>query len=130
VAGNVAVNATGGSLVGGTTIRLTLCALDTNGLPSVPMAIAIVPLPAGGSSYSITLSNIVWPTVAGLAAYVIFAAAQDDLICGQRLGTYGGAVASGALTPTGNGTTYTPGTITFTGPLLRSTFADGAEASS
>jgi hypothetical protein len=37
VAGTVAVNATGGSLVGGTTIRLTLCALDTNGLPSVPM---------------------------------------------------------------------------------------------
>ena len=123
VAGTVAVNATGGSLVGGTTIRLTLCALDTNGLPSVPMAIAIVPLPAGGSSYSITLSNIVWPAVAGSAAYVIFAAAQDDLICGQQLGTYGGLVASGALTPTGNGTTYTPGTITFTGPLQRSTFA-------
>src|SRR5271166_1126286 len=49
VAGTVAVNATGGSLVGGTTIRLTLCALDTNGLPSVPMAIAIVPLPASVS---------------------------------------------------------------------------------
>jgi hypothetical protein len=65
----------------------------------------------------------VWPAVAGLSAYVIFAAAQDDLICGQQLGTYGGLVASGALIPTGNGTTYTPGTITFTGPLQRSTFA-------
>jgi hypothetical protein len=123
VAGTIAVNATGGSLVGGTTIRLTLCALDTNGLPSVPMAIAIVPLPVGGSSYSITLSNIVWPAVAGLAAYVIFAAAQDDLICAQQLGTYGGVVASGALTATGSGTTYTPGAITFVGPLQRSTFA-------
>ena len=47
VAGSITVNATGGSLVGGTTIRLSLCALDANGLPSVPMPIAIVPLPTG-----------------------------------------------------------------------------------
>jgi len=111
VAGNIAVNATGGSLLSGTTIRLSLCAVDANGLPSVPMPITIVPLPPGGTSYSITLSNIVWPTVAGLTAYVIFAAAQDDLICGQQLGTVGSLVASGALTPTGNGTTYTPGQL-------------------
>jgi hypothetical protein len=123
ISGNIAVNATGGSLVGSATIRLTLCALDASGLPSVPMPIAIVPLPSGGSAYSITLSSIVWPTVAGLKNYVVFAAAQDDLICAQQLGTYGGMVASGALTPTGDGTVYTPGTITFTGPLLRSTFA-------
>ena len=123
IAGNVAVNSTGGSLAGGSTIRLTLCALDASGLPSVPMPIAIVPLPAGGATYSITLSNIVWPAVASLSAYVIFAAAQDDLICGQQLGTVGSLVASGALTPTGGGTTYTPGSITFTGPLQRSTFA-------
>jgi hypothetical protein len=123
IAGNIAVNATGGSLAGGATIRLTLSALDANGLPSVPMPIAIVPLPSGGSAYSITLNSIVWPAVAGLTHYVIFAAAQDDLICGQQLGTYGGMVASGALTPTGDGTVYTPGTITFTGPLQRSTFA-------
>ena len=50
-------------------------------------------------------------------------ASQDDLICAQQLGAYGGAVASGALTPTGDGTTYTPGSVTFDGPLLRSTFA-------
>jgi len=82
-----------------------------------------VPLPSGGSTYSIALNTIVWPAVAGLKNYVIFAAAQDDLICGQDLGTYGGVVASGALTPTGDGTVFTPGTITFTGPLQRSTFA-------
>jgi len=127
VAGNIAVNTTGGSLIGGTTIRLSLCALDANGLPSVPMAIAIVPLPtttpANTTTYSITLDNIVWPTVAGLQNYVIFAAAQDDLICAQQLSPYGGVVASGALTPTGGGTTYTPGSVTFTGPLQRSTFA-------
>ncbi|HZT28813.1 MAG TPA: hypothetical protein VFA33_02945 [Bryobacteraceae bacterium] len=123
VAGSITVNTAGGSLAGGTTIRLSLCALDSNGLPSVPMPIAIVPLPAGGSTCSIVLNSIVWPAVAVLKNYVIFAAAQDDLICGQQLGTYGGVVASGALTPTGDGTVYTPETITFTGPLLRSTFA-------
>ncbi len=123
VAGSITVNTTGGSLVGGTTIRLSLCALDANGLPSVPMPIAIVPLPAGGSTCSIVLNNVIWPAVAGLKNFVIFAAAQDDLICGQQLGTYSGVVASGALTPTGDGTVYTPGTITFTGPLVRSTFA-------
>jgi hypothetical protein len=78
------------------------------------MAIAIVPLPSGGSTYSISLNNIVWPAVAGLQSYVVFAAAQDDLICAQQ---------NGALTATGNGTTYAPGSITFTGPLQRSTYA-------
>jgi hypothetical protein len=125
--GSIAVSATGGSLVGGTTIRLTLCALDANGLPSAPMAIAIVPLPAttpaNTTTYLITLNGITWPAVAGLMNYIIFAATQDDLICAQQLGTYGGALASGALTPTGDGTTYTPGSVTFTGPLQRSTFA-------
>jgi hypothetical protein len=114
IAGSIAVSTTGGSLVGGTTIRLTLCALNVNGLPSVPMAIAIVPLPTGGNTYSITLSNIVWPAVTGLQTFEVFASAQDDLICAQQ---------SGALTPTGDGTTYTPGSITFTGPLQRSTYA-------
>ena len=79
--------------------------------------------PIDSSTCSIVLNNIVWPAVAGMKDYVIFAAAQDDLICGQQLGTYGGLVASGARTPTGDGTTYTPVTITFTGPLRRSTFA-------
>src|SRR5579884_898458 len=113
VAGNIVLNNSGGSLAGGTTIRLTLCALDANGLPSAPMAIAIVPLPTGSSTYSITLNDIVWPAVAGLQSYVVFAAAQDDLICAQQ---------NGALTPTGDGTTYTPGSITFAGPLQRSTY--------
>src|SRR5579885_1973462 len=113
VAGNIVLNNSGGSLAGGTTIRLTLCALDANGLPSAPMAIAIVPLPTGSSTYSITLNDIVWPAVAGLQSYVVFAAAQDDLICAQQ---------NGALTPTGDGTTYTPVSITFAGPLQRSTY--------
>jgi hypothetical protein len=105
VAGSILLNTTGGSLAGGTTIRLTLCALDANGLPSAPMAIAIVPIPTGSSTYSITLNSIVWPAVAGLQSYVVFAATQDDLICAQQ---------HGALTPTGGGTTYTPGSITLT----------------
>lgn len=127
VAGSVTVSATGGALVGGTTVRLSLCALDANGLPSAPMAIAIVPLaattPANTTTYSITLDNIVWPAVAGLQSYVLFASTQDDLICGQQLSTVGSVVASGALTATGGGTTYTPTSVTLNGPLARSSFA-------
>ncbi len=126
IVGSISVSATGGSLVGGTVVRLSLCAVDANGLPSAPMLIAIVPLPAttpNTATYSITLDGIVWPAITGLANYIIFASNQDDLICAQQLGTYGGMQASGALTATGGGTTYTPGAVTFSGPMLRSTFA-------
>jgi hypothetical protein len=44
---------------------------------------------------------------------VLFVATQDDLICAQ---------ATGALTA-GPNNTYTPGSITFGGPLVRSTWA-------
>jgi hypothetical protein len=44
---------------------------------------------------------------------VLFVATQDDLICAQ---------ATGALTA-GPNNTYTPGSITFGGPLARSTWA-------
>ncbi|HUO00434.1 MAG TPA: hypothetical protein VMU69_29910, partial [Bradyrhizobium sp.] len=60
-----------------------------------------------------TLENITWPAVAGLASYVLFVATQDDLICAQ---------ATGVLTAGANNT-YTPGSITFSGPLARSTWA-------
>ena len=59
------------------------------------------------------MEGITWPAVAGLASYVLFVATQDDLICAQ---------ATGALTAGANNT-YTPGSITFGGPLVRSTWA-------
>jgi hypothetical protein len=59
------------------------------------------------------LEGITWPAVAGLVSYVLFVASQDDLICAQ---------ATGTLTAGANNT-YTPGSITFAGPLVRSTWA-------
>jgi hypothetical protein len=59
------------------------------------------------------LEGITWPAVAGLASYVLFVATQDDLICAQ---------ATETLTA-GENNTYTPGSITFAGPLVRSTWA-------
>ena len=111
--GSVAVNATGGVLPANTTYWVAICALDANGVPSVPSNIAIV---GTGSAIggSITLNGITWPAVTGLASYVLFIGSQDDLICAQ---------ATGTLTATGGGTTYTPGSITFGGPVVRSTWA-------
>ena len=59
------------------------------------------------------MEGITWPAVAGLVSYVLFVATQDDLICAQ---------ATGTLTA-GASNTYTPGSITFAGPLVRSTWA-------
>jgi len=104
--------ATGGSLPAETTLYVTICAIDSSGLPSVPARIAIVGTGTleGGT---ITLSGITWPAVSGLVSYVLFIGTQDDLICAQ---------ATGTLTA-GAGNTYTPSSITFGGPLVRSTWA-------
>jgi hypothetical protein len=111
--GTISQGAMGGSLPGGTTLRIALCALDANGLPSRPSDIAIVTTAAGTSTNQVVLSGITWPAVAGLARYAVFVATQDDLICWQQ-----GDVLTAAA-----GNTYTPGSITINGPLARSTWA-------
>ena len=93
-------------------LRLAICAVDSSGLPSAPWNIAIIGTGAAAGGW-FTLENITWPAVAGLVSYVLFVATQDDLICAQ---------ATGALTA-GPNNTYTPGSITFGGPLVRSTWA-------
>jgi hypothetical protein len=111
--GSITQSATGGSLPANTTLRVAICAIDSNGLPSVPSSIVIVGTgPTAGGS--ITLNAITWPALTGMASYVLFIGTQDDLICAQ---------ATGALTPSGGGTTYTPGSITFGGAIVRSTWA-------
>jgi hypothetical protein len=108
---SVTRSATGGSLPANVTLRVSVCAVDSNGCLSAPSNIVIIGTgPASGGS--ITLNGITWPAVAGLASYVLFVATQDDLICAQ---------ATGALTA--SGTTYAPGAITFGGPIARSTWA-------
>ncbi len=110
--GSASRSATGGSLPANTTLRVALFAIDSDGRPSPPSNIVLVGTgPQAGGSF--TLENITWPAVAGLASYVLFVGTQDGLICAQ---------VSGDLTP-GSNNTYTPGSITFGGPLARSTWA-------
>jgi hypothetical protein len=113
VIGTISQSNTGGSLLGGAAFRVAVCAIDSNGLPSAPSAVAIVLTPTGTNTNQITLSNITWPAVAGIASYAVFISTQDDLICEQQ---------AGSLTARA-GNTYTPGSITINGPLTRSTWA-------
>jgi hypothetical protein len=110
--GSITQSATGGSLAADVTLWVAICAIDSNGLPSAPSNIAIIGTgSAAGGSF--TLDDITWPAVSGLASYVLFVGTQPDLICAQ---------ASGTLTA-GTGNTYTPSSITFGGPVVRSTWA-------
>lgn len=90
--------------MGEATIRLRLCPLDSKGLPSAPMAIAIVPLavvtPTNATTYSITLKRRRLVRRGGHEKVRDLRGGAGDLICGQQLGTFGGVIASGALTPT------------------------------
>ena len=110
--GSISQSTTGGSLPANATLRVAICAIDSDGLPSAPSNIAIIGTSASGTD-TFTLENITWPAVAGLVSYVLFVATQDDLICAQ---------ATGTLTA-GSSNTYTPGSITFGGPVARSTWA-------
>jgi len=110
--GSISQSTAGGSLPASATLRVAICAIDSNGLPSAPSNIAIVGTSASGTD-TFTLEGITWPAVAGLVSYVLFVATQDDLICAQ---------ATGSLTA-GPNNTYTPASIAFAGPLVRSTWA-------
>src|SRR5579863_3376051 len=110
--GSISQSTTGGSLPANVSLRVAICAIDSNGLPSAPSNIAIIGTSASGTD-TFTLENITWPAVAGLVSYALFVATQDDLICAQ---------ATGTLTA-GTGNTYTPASITFAGPVVRSTWA-------
>lgn len=59
-------------------------------------------------------ADIIWPSAGGLTTYTIFASYFNDLICEQ---------ATGALTASSPPDNYTPGSVTLTGPLARSTWA-------
>jgi hypothetical protein len=110
--GSITQSATGGSLAADITLWVAICAIDSNGLPSAPSNIAIIGTGAAAGG-TLTLDDITWPAVSGLASYVLFVGTQPDLICAQ---------ATGTLTA-GTGNTYTPGSITFGGPVVRSTWA-------
>jgi hypothetical protein len=113
IIGGITESTTGGSIPGGVTLRVAVCAVDASGLPSPPSAIAIVQIPPGTNTNSFSLTNIIWPAVAGLTGYFVFVSTQDDLICAQ---------SNGGLTAGAN-FTYTPGTLNMGGPFTRSTWA-------
>lgn len=114
VIGTITQSTTGGSIPGGSSLRVTIVAFDVNGKPSPSARIAIVLIPTGTNTNKVTLSDITWPEVTGLATYQVFASTSDELICAQQ---------GGSLTAGGGGTTYTPTSIVITGPLARSTWA-------
>ena len=87
--GSISQSAAGGSLPANVTLRVAICAIDSNGLPSAPSNIAIIGTPASGTG-TFTLEDITWPAVAGLVSYVLFVATQDDLICAQAAGALDG----------------------------------------
>lgn len=112
VIGTITQATTGGMLPANSTLRVAVCALDSNGLTSSASAIAIIGTSGSGND-TFTLSDITWPAVAGLASYALFVSLDDALICAQ---------ATGSLTA-GSGATYTPNSITFGSAIARSTWA-------
>ena len=112
---------TGGVLPDATAWLITVVAFTSATAPAVPLPsppakIAVSQITSASDTGSISLTDIRWPKVTGLSSYAVYLSdsAHNDLICLQ---------SSGALTPTGDGTTYSPDSLTITGPIERSTYA-------
>ena len=88
------------------------CAIDSNGLPSVPSNITIIGTsPSGDGHFHLQASY--GRRSRGSSPTCCSSGRKPDLICAQ---------ATGTLTA-GTGNTYTPSSITFGGPVVRSTWA-------
>lgn len=104
-----------GGLIPGATHALVITVLGTFNSPSVDAffildAIMVeATIPSEDNTYQLVLSNIIWPGVAGLVSYVLFAHYQDDLICAQQ---------NDYVVPD-VGSAWLPTTITFLGPITR-----------
>lgn len=109
--GNVTQSATGGSLLGGKTYRVQVCATNATGRYSPPSDILIIQTPTGTNTNQFSIVNVQWPAIAGLTGYVVFASDVDDLVCGQATGVMSGTVG-----------TYSPTTIAVTAAFSRSTY--------
>lgn len=109
VMGSVTLNATGGSIAGNTPLVIALAAVDSTGEFSYVSAIASLQI-GTGSAFQVVLNNIVWPGIesgssGSIAGWVLFASWTDDLMCAQASGS------------------GTPASITFNGPLVRTSYA-------
>ena len=112
--GSISVSTTGGSLPGGQTWIVQICAVNTLGYYSPPSEIVIVKIPSGTNTNQFAISGVQWPAVPGLTGWALFASTSDDLISGQQTG----ALFNATTIPY----TYTPTVINGTGPFARQTY--------
>ena len=99
--GTVVVTTTGGTIPGGSTWRVQVCARNAAGQFSPPSEIVLVQVPSGTNTNAIALNGVQWPQIDGLTGWQVFGSIVDDAICAQP--------ASGTLTNTGTAPyTYTP----------------------
>jgi hypothetical protein len=111
--GNVDWSDSGGSIPGGITLFVQICACiaDTTQSPAVvqryspPSEILVFQVPNNTDTNTITINHIKWPQVSTLNSWQLFANTTEDLICGQ----------TGGL--------GLPDSITFTGPIARQTYS-------
>ncbi|HXP88842.1 MAG TPA: hypothetical protein VN841_29240 [Bryobacteraceae bacterium] len=113
--GQVTQSTTGGSIPGGVTLRIAICATDALSNCSPPSPIVLVQVPSGTNTNKITIGGIVWPPVSGLTGYVVFASTADDLIGAQP--------SDSASVIFGNAPGSLPASVTIKGPLMRSIWA-------
>lgn len=117
-AGLVTQSPSGGTLPGGQTLYVAICASNGSAM-SPPSDILAIQIPAGTNTNQITISGIQWPATSALTTFYVFASADpnnvdpfaDTLMCFQ---------SSGALASGPNG--YTPTSIALSTPLARSTW--------
>jgi len=110
--GEVTRSTTGGTLPGGATYYVQICATDAKGRYSPPSEVLIIQVPNGTNTNQFTIQDIHWPPIDGLTGYVVFFSDQPDLVCGQLTGSL-----------TGGASGYTPTAITVTAVPKRSTYA-------
>jgi len=104
--GTFSVATTGGSLPGGKTYYVAVCAKDSAGRFTPPSNILEIPVPAGTSTNKITLSGITWPS-GSYAGYLVFGAIDDIRM----------------LTRQSDVTIALPSTIELTAAFVRSTLS-------
>lgn len=116
--GKITQSTTGGYLPRNTTLRVTLCARNADGVCTPTSKVVLVRTGSTTDTNAFTLHSVQWPLRTDLADYVLFVSDDDDLICAQPV-----PIPTDVLTAGTDPETYTPVDITCTGPLLRSTVA-------
>lgn len=110
--GKITQSTTGGSIPGGISLRIILCASNGIGGFSGPSKVLIVHVPSGTNTNSITISGILWGPYSNMGFATAFYSTEDALICGQQ-----------SFVLSFSGGVYTTTAVTLTANPLRSTYA-------